>query len=180
MIETSISTRYAEGLLKVAIKSNKVTVVEENLFDFIQSIWNSKEVRTFLTHPKLMFEVKKQLLNRLIKDTYDVLTMEFLLFLIKKGRIDHIVPITYKFDELNDKFQGVLKVEVISAYHPSANFMNSLKENLEEMSGRKIKFSITVDPSMLLGIRVKIGDLVIENSLEHKLQDFLNRIEVGR
>ncbi len=180
MIGTSIATRYAEGLLKVAIKSNKINEVEENLFDFIESVWQNKNVKNLLTHPKLGFDIKKQLLTSIIKGSYDVLTMEFLLFLIRKNRINHIVPVTYKFDELNDKFQGILKVEVISAYPVSEDFLNSLKSNLEDITGRKIKFSVAVNPSMILGIKIKIGDLVMENSLEHKLRDFLNKIELRR
>lgn len=180
MIGTSIASRYAEGLLKVAIETNKVNQVEKNLFDFIKTVWQDKNVKNFLTHPKLGFDIKKRFLTSIIKGSYDILTMEFLLFLIKKNRINQIVPITYKFDELNDRFQGVLKVEVISAYPVSEDFLSLLKSNLEDITGRKIKFSITVNPSMILGIKVKIGDLVMENSLEHKLQDFLNKIELRR
>lgn len=180
MIGTSISARYAEGLLKVAIRSNKINQVEENLFDFVESVWQNKNVKNFLTHPKLGFDIKKQLLDSMIKSKYDILTVEFLVFLIKKNRVNQIVPITYKFDELNDKFQGVLKVDVMSAYPVSEGFLNLLKGNLEEITGRKIKFNIAVNPLMIVGVKIKIGDLVIENSLEHKLQDFLNRIELRR
>lgn len=180
MIGTAISTRYAEGLLKVAIRNNKVTKVEEDLFDFINNIWQNKNVRNFFTHPRLVFEVKKQLLESLVKDNYDPLTVEFLLYLIKKNRINEIVPITYRFDELNDKYQGVLKVDVISTYPPSADFLDELKKRLEVTTNRKVKFNVKVEPAIILGIKVKMGDLVVENSLDHKLEDFLNKIEFRR
>ncbi len=180
MITTGIARRYAEGLLRAAIKNNKVNIVEENLFDFINFIWVNKDIRKFLTHPKLPYDVKAQVLSKTIQREYDVLTMEFLKFLIKKDRINEIVPISYEFDALNDRYQGVLKVEVISAYPVSEEFLNTVKKELEENTGRKIKFNVVVDKNMILGIKIKIGDFVIENSLEYKLQNFLERITFRR
>ncbi len=180
MITTGIAKRYAEGLLKAAIKTGKVNDVEENLFNFIGSIWLNKNVRKFLTHPKLSFAVKEQFLKKTIEERYDALTLEFLKFLIKKGRIKEVVLISHEFDTLNDKYQGVLKVEIISAYSVTENFLNTIKKELEEITHRKIKFKIIVNKEMILGIKIKIGDLVIENSLEYKLQSFLDRINLRR
>lgn len=180
MITTGIAKRYAEGLLRVAIKNNKVNEVEDNLFDFISSVWSNKEVRNFLTHPKLPFSIKEQMLKKIIQERYDILAVEFLKFLIKKERIKEIVPITYEFDTLNDKYQGFLKVEIFSAYPVTEDFLDIIKKNLEDITHRKIKFKIVVNKEMILGIKIKVGDLVIENSLEYKLQSFLDKINLGR
>ncbi|MFN7181623.1 MAG: ATP synthase F1 subunit delta [Planctomycetota bacterium] len=178
MLPTGIAKRYAEGLLKAGMKSNKINEIEENLFDFISCVWVNKAIRNFLMHPKLPLTIKEQFLQKIIGERYDILTIEFLKFLLKKDRIKEIIPITYEYDSLNDKYQGFLKVEVISAYPVTVTFLESLKNNLEEIVNRKIKFKVVVDKEMILGIKVRITDLVIENSLESKLKDFLGKIKI--
>jgi F-type H+-transporting ATPase subunit delta len=177
VITTSIAKRYAEGLLKIAHKQNNITEVEEDLFEFVNSIWRDKNIRNFLMHPKLPYKVKEEFLEKVTRGKFNPLTLEFLKFLIKKERINQIVPIVYEFDSLNDRFQGVLKVEVVSAYPVSENFLQKVKKYLEDITCRKVKFKLTVDASMVLGVKIKIGDLVIENSMEYKLNSFFNRIK---
>jgi len=166
-----VDRRYAEALADAAEEKNVLEATKEDLAVFAGMYCNDSEVKKFFMAPEIERNDKKNILKNIFKDKPQTLLLPFLQLLIDKGRIKNIPGIYKEFVAIADKRKKVLHMEIKSATAIDDAQLARLKEKYQkEYNAAYVEASITVEPELLGGIVVQIGDKVIDGSIKGRLQ----------
>ncbi len=174
--------RYGQAFFSLALEQDVVETLQADLERLI-SLWeNDEELQALLFHPRIAREAKKKVLGRLGEDSHP-LTANLLFLLADKGRLPLLPEIGNVFAELKDAHYNILPVEVRTARPLPEDLERKLLEKLQKTTGKDIQLEVQVDRSIIGGLVLKVGDILIDGSLQRgleKLQEKLSRIQVSQ
>ncbi len=176
MANIKVSRRYAKALFDLTIETGNLDRVWDDLKSLNQIIQDSFELTHFLEDPLLSAERKSSILAILLKDKLDRLTYQFVVFLVEKKRITLLQPCCAAFDDLYYQHNEILRVSIISAKALSDEQTVSINSKLKAKFNKKIESCVIVDPELLGGFRIIIGDRVFDFSLQTQLQKIKQNI----
>jgi len=169
--------RYSLALYELAAESNELDVIEDHSSSIINLIIANENFRSLIKDPT---NKKDDLLNVLkkISDQYKLnkLLIKFLGFLIFKRRFFYVDKILKSFIETCSIKRGELKAKLISAKNLNENEVEDIKEELTKSFGSKIKLNYTHDTSLIGGLIVQVGSMMVDTSIKNKLQQIKNRM----
>lgn len=166
-----VDRRYAEALADAAEEKNALEATKEDLAVFTGMYNTEAEVKKFFMAPEIEMNDKKNIVKNIFKDNQQSLLLPFLQLLIDKGRIRNISGIYKEFVAIADKRKKVLHIEIRTAAAIDDKQLDRLKEKYgKEYNATDVKANVTVEPELLGGIIVQIGDKVIDGSLKGRLQ----------
>lgn len=169
MLKGAVSGRYAEALYEIAAAAGTVDQVEAELKAVNQIIAGSPEFQKVLFHPRITAAEKKDFLKSLFAGKLSETTDNFLFLLVDKQREAFIGDITAVFTELANRARHVVKAEVTSAVELNKDEKKKLGDMLNKLTDSKVETAFAVDPALLGGVVVRIGDRVIDGSLRARL-----------
>jgi ATP synthase F1 delta subunit len=172
-----IAAVYARSLFEVALDEGKLDVVREQLGQFADALDENHELQVFFFSPYFSTQEKTEGLKRLV-DGADPIVMNFLALLVEKHRMPAIFRIRGTFDKLWERENKLLSVEVTSAIELEEKITKQIGDRIADQTGRTIELSATVDPDVLGGLVVRVGNTVLDASIRHRLD--LLRKEVAR
>lgn len=166
-----IGVRYAKALYDLAVEQNKLERVLEDIEAFHGLIQN-RDFLLFIKSPVIPHKRKSEVMDIMLKDKFDALTMAFLRILFLKGRERNMADVAREFIGLYKRKKGISTVRVTSAAPLSDSTVKSLEAQLksEGVTGQTIEFHSKVDPDMIGGYILEVDDLVYDSSLAHKLE----------
>ena len=170
MAKTKTARRYAKALFNLALDKDRLDRVWDDLESLHALIQESVELGHFLQDPLLSIERKSSIFSLLLKEKLNILSYQFVLFLAEKKRINLLKLCCVAFDELYHEHKGILKVSIISARKLNAGQLEAINDKLKENFQKEIKSSVAINPSLLGGVRIIVGDQVLDFSLETQLQ----------
>src|SRR5438874_439788 len=144
---------YARALFESAKEHGDLAVVREELGDFAAAMRDVPEV---LVNPQLDPRAKRAALEGLLAGG-DERVRNFLLLLAEKGRIGELESIYEEFERLVAADEGVLDVELTTAYELSDEEADEIVRQIEQTSGRRVEASRKVDPDLIGGIVMQVG-----------------------
>lgn len=170
-----IAVRYAKSLHDLATEQNKLERVLEDVKSF-HKLMQDRDFVLFVKSPVIPHQRKAELVEKLLKDKYDPLTMAFLRILFQKGREKYLADIASEFIAFYKKAKGVSTVKLITAAPLSEQSIKKLEAKLKAsgITRAQTEFHSKVDPDMIGGFILEVDDLVYDASLAHKL-DALRR-----
>lgn len=163
--------RYAKALLEVALDQNILDEIYNDMSLVSNTISSSKELELFLKSPIIKQNKKQNALKEIFSDKINKISNTYFEIILQKGREDLIFGISNAFIEAYKKHQGIIDVEVTSAFDMSDKEIKSLKKTLEKKTGKTVLLSCKVDSSLIGGITIKIDDTVTDGSVKHKLDN---------
>ena len=174
--ETS-ADRYSLALYELANESNELDVIEDHSSSIINLIIANENFRSLIKDPTNKKEEQLNVLNKIL-DQYKLkkLLTKFLGFLIFKRRFFYVDRILKSFIKTCSIKRGELKAELISAKNLNENEVNDIKEELTNNFGSKIKLNYTHDTSLIGGLIVQVGSMMVDTSIKNKLQQIENRM----
>lgn len=173
-----VERRYAEALVNSAQDSNTIEECKNGLTAFVKGYETQDEMKWFLVTPELSIEDKKALIDKLFINDNTALK-SFLKLLIDKGRISNVPGILSEFVKLADERNKVIKMKVVSASELDEEQLNKIKlKYIKEYKAANAEVEFSVDPSIIGGIIVKIGDRLIDGSIAGRL-DGLKEVMLG-
>jgi F-type H+-transporting ATPase subunit delta len=170
-----IAQVYARALFEVAQERDVLDVVRDQLGEFVEAVNQSRNLQTFLFSPYFSSEEKENGLHRAITDA-DPTFMNFLETLVERHRMPAIFRIRGRYEELWDEEKKLLPVEVTSAIDLDSSTVQRIGERIREQTGRTVELSSKVDPGILGGIVLRVGNVILDASIRNRLNQFRKQV----
>ena len=165
------SERYALALLELASENSEVEDIEKNILILLKTCKENSDFLNFLKNPTHQLEVQIKVLKEISKIMNFNKTLEnFLQFVIKKRRIYFLDKILEKFINLNLKRKGIVNAVLISSKDLSQGEKNKINQEISKSVKSSIDFNYKVDKSLISGIKIQLGSLLIDTSVSNKLK----------
>ncbi|KJS68508.1 MAG: ATP synthase F0F1 subunit delta [Peptococcaceae bacterium BICA1-7] len=169
MLKGAVGSRYAEALYTIAEREKSVEVIEQELIAVDAVVRDNRDLQKVLYHPRITSEDKKSLLSELLSGKVSQVTLEFLNLLVDRQREQFLSVIVEYYINLANKARNITEAKVTSAVELTAKEQKEMAALLDKITGKKVETSFSVDPSLIGGVVVRIGDRVIDGSIRTRL-----------
>ena len=176
MIRQPVARRYAQALFEAAQARELLELVAEELASIRLLLDEYPQLRRLLTIPKIDAATKRKFIEDLIGGRAHPLVIELFYLLMEKKRMAVLGEIIEGYQELLEEHQGLVRAEVTTAVRVPDDLEQRLVENLERWTGKQIKLEHRVDPFVLGGMRVRMGDYVVDRSLRRAFEEMRARL----
>jgi F-type H+-transporting ATPase subunit delta len=166
---STIARPYAEAVFKLAIGEGALAKWSELLGE-MAAIAANAEMRSAIANPKLTHDVVGELFTGVVKSPLDQDAQNFVRLLIENNRLDALPEVAAQFDQLKSDHEGIADADVASAFPLSDSELGSLTATLEKRFKRKIKPTVRIDKELIAGIKVTVGNEVLDASVRARLQ----------
>ena len=166
---------YARSLFEVAQEHDRLDEIREQLDQFAGAVNEHRQMATFFFSPYFSSEEKKSALKRAV-DGADPIFMNFLEALIERHRMPAIFRIRTDFEVLYDKTNKLLPVTVTSAIELDSETIESLGKRIGEQTGNTIELSSRVDPEIIGGIVLRVGNVIMDASIRTRLEQLRKQV----
>jgi ATP synthase F1 delta subunit len=170
-----IAQVYARSLFEVAQEHDKLDVVRDQLNQFADALEQNRDVAIFFFSPYFSTEEKKDGLRRAVTDA-DPAFANFLEALIERHRMPAIYRIRTRFEELWDKTNKLLPVDITSAVELDKATIKHIGDRIGEQTGNKIELTTVVDPEILGGLVLRVGNFVLDASIRNRLNQLRKQV----
>ena len=170
-----IAEVYARSLFEVAKEQDKLDVVREQLGQFADTLDGDRELQVFFFSPYFSTQEKKDGLERAVSDA-DPVVLNFLELLIEKHRMPVLFRIRGNYERLWEDENRLLPVQITSAVELDQSIAKQLGDRIAEQTGRKVELSSRVEPEILGGIVVQVGNSVLDASIRNRLDQLRRQV----
>ncbi len=170
-----IASVYARSLFEVASEQDKLDEIREQLGEFAGTLAENQEMQIFFFSPYFSTDEKKQGLEKSVEGADEVL-VNFLELLIEKHRMPVVFRVRAEFDKLWEEENRLLPVVVTSAVELSQDTVKQIGDRIAEQTDRKVDLQSNVDPDILGGIVVRVGNSVLDASIRNRLETFRKQV----
>jgi F-type H+-transporting ATPase subunit delta len=170
-----IAEVYARALFEVAQDQDKLDTVHEQLGQFADAIGENRDMAQFFFSPYFSTQEKKDALHKAVQGA-DETVMNFLETLVERHRMPVIFRIRDRIDHLWDEANRLLPVEVTSAVELDKKTVNEIGKSIGEQVDRKIELSSKVDPEILGGVVLRVGNFILDASIRHRLEQLRKQV----
>jgi F-type H+-transporting ATPase subunit delta len=164
-----IAKVYARALFEVAQEHDALDEIHEQLRVFCDALSESRELQVFFFSPYFSSQEKKEGISKLIEGGNEHF-VRFLELLAERHRMPVIFRIRRAFESLWAEEKKLLPVTVTSAVEIDEKLLKEIGKRIEEETGRKVELSSTVDPDVLGGLVLRVGNLVLDASVRARLE----------
>jgi len=166
---------YARSLFEVAQERGKLDELREQLVQFADALNDNRDLAVFFFSPYFSTAEKRESLGGLL-DGADESLVNFLGVLIENHRMPVIFRIRQEFQRLWDEENKMLPVEITSAIELDQATTESLGKTIGERAGRKVTLAARVDPDILGGIVVRVGNSILDASIRNRLEQLRRHV----
>jgi F-type H+-transporting ATPase subunit delta len=170
-----IATVYARSLFEVAREAGKLDLVREQLGQFADALEKDRELQVFFFSPYFSTQEKKDGLAKAVTGA-DPIFKNFLELLLEKHRAPAVFRIRRELDRLWEQENQFLPVQITSAIELDRKTIKSIGDRVGEQTGRKVDLSSSVEPDILGGIIVRVGNNVIDASIRARLDQLRRQV----
>ncbi len=180
MISKALTYRYASALLK-ELQQNEYEEVQQNLSSFIELYKKSTDLGRFLKNPFVAAEDQVKVITQICKlGKFSAKVESFLSLLIENERINCIEQIAETFSQLVEDLKGTIEAEIYSPVQLENDELKRIKSKLKSMLQKNIITKLHIDPSLVAGITIRIGDKIIDASIAGSLSSIRKSFLEGR
>jgi len=164
-----IAEVYSRSLFEVAREQGDLDRVHDELGEFAEALDDSSDLRVFFFSPYFSSQEKKEGISKLIEGA-DENFVRFLEMLAERHRMPAIFRIRRSFDDLWRKENKLLPVTVTSAIDLDPELVEGIGRRIEEQTGQRVELSSKVDPDVLGGLVLQVGNMVLDASVRNRLE----------
>ena len=172
-----IAQVYSRSLFEVAQEHGSLDRIKDELDAFADALAENRELSVFFFSPYFSTQEKEEGLRRVVVDA-DPTLVNFLQVLIENHRLPLIHRVRRQFDVLWDHENRRLPVEVTSAVELDRSVVEALEARIHEQTGQNVQLESKVDPDILGGIVLRVGNSILDASVRNRLEQL--RREVAR
>jgi F-type H+-transporting ATPase subunit delta len=164
-----IAQVYARSLFEVAQEQDKLDEVRDQIGQFADALSESRELQTFFFSPYFSTEEKKEGLDTALEDAEEIVE-NFLALMIENHRMPALMRVRRELDRMWRDVNQLLPVEITSAVELDEAVTKEIGEEIGRQTGRTVELSSTVDPDVLGGIVVRVGNSILDASIRTRLE----------
>ncbi len=180
MKNTRVARRYAQALMMTTDSTATIDTIAADLELIRNTLQTSRGLRRLVASPIVSGERKRNVFRELFGTRVSRTTLSFLELLTEKQRETILPEIIEQYLALRDERYGIVNVDVAAAIEVTPQQEQRLVEQLERYTRKKVRLRFTVDKALQGGLRVKIGDTVLDASIKHQLALLRERLAHGQ
>lgn len=173
-----IAQVYARALFEVAQERDSLDAVHEQLGAFADAMHDNRELTTFFFSPYFSVDEKKNGLDRVLTGADPAFT-NFLQALIERHRMPAIFRIRTEFETLWEEERKFLPVQITSAVRLDEETVQGLGRRIGEKVDRQIELTSDVDPDILGGVVLRVGNVILDASIKNRLEQLRKQVAHG-
>jgi F-type H+-transporting ATPase subunit delta len=164
-----IAQVYARSLFEVAKEHDVLDRVHDELREFAEALESDRTLQVFLFSPYFSSEEKRDGVRKIVSDA-DERMVNFLSLLAERHRMPALFRIRREFDALWADEHKLLPVTVTSAVELDEGFAEEIGKRIQDQTGRRVELSSNVDPDVLGGLMVRVGNMVLDGTVRNRLE----------
>jgi F-type H+-transporting ATPase subunit delta len=164
-----IAEVYARALFEVGKEHDVLDRVHDELGEFAEALSDDRTLQVFLFSPYFSSEEKREGVTKIVSDA-DERFVNFLELLAERHRMPALFRIKREFDALWAEEHKLLPVTVTSAIELDESLVDDIGKRIEEQTDREVELSSNVDPEVLGGLRVQVGNMVLDGTVRNRLE----------
>ncbi len=169
---------YARSLFEVALEQGKLDLLREQLAQFADALSEHRQLAVFFFSPYFSTQEKQRALAGVL-DGADEAFVNFLSLLIENHRMPVIFRIRQTYEQMWEEENRMLPVEVTSAVALDPATAESLGRTIGERSGRRVVLATRVDPDIIGGVIVRVGNSILDASIRNRLEQLRRAVAQG-
>ena len=170
------ASRYSLALYELAEENKNVQEIENQSSAVIKLLDNSEDFESLIKNPTNKKEDQINILNKISENyNFNILLKNFLCFLVDKRRLFFLQNILRNFVDICSNKRGELKAKLVAAKQLNNDEVNKIKDELSK-DFTKIKLDYKYDPSLIGGLIIQVGSLMIDTSIKSKLKQLENKM----
>lgn len=170
MLNNAIARRYAQAFFAIAQEKNQVDKLEEELNLVVEAMKSNADLAKFIDHQLVDPLVKKETMDMLFANKVSDITLHLLELLVDKHRETIIGDIVDEFMSYANETRNIQEAEIVSASELKDKDIAEIKQKLVAYTGKDVRLTAKVSPDLIGGIKVRIGDKIIDSSIQSRLQ----------
>jgi len=170
-----IASVYARSLFEAAQDAGNLDTVKEQLGQVADALDGDRDLQVFFFSPYLTSDEKKEGLRKAISGA-EPITENFLELLVENHRMPALFRIRREFDRLWDEENKLLPVQITSAVQLDEEVVRQIGDSIGRQTGRRVELSSNVDPDVLGGLVVRVGNTVLDASIRHRLEQLRKQV----
>ena len=170
--------RYAEAAFQVALRDDTLEAWRSELDGAAELAGDDRALRV-LANPAIPTDRRAEALSALLGSRVSTPVINLIQLLLRRGRIEELPRVAEQFRRLDDERQGITHATATSAAELSPDEIRAITERLEATTGGRIALDVQVDPSLLGGLIVRVGDSLIDGSVRGRLERLRNQLISG-
>jgi F-type H+-transporting ATPase subunit delta len=170
-----ISEVYSRALFEAAKDNDVLDRVHDELGEIADAIEENDELQMFFFSPYFSSDEKKDAVGKVLSGA-DERTTNFLELLAERHRMPVLFRIRRDFDELWAEEKELLPVSVTSAVEIDDKLVKDIGKRIEEQTGKEVELTSKVDPYVLGGLVVRVGNMVLDASVRNRLEQLRKQV----
>jgi len=174
-----VAERYAQGLFELARETDTIREKKEQAALILKALAENPELLVFLRAVKVTKDEKKNLIASVFAEAADTDTINLIKLLIDKGRIGYFREIFQEYVRLADDELGIATAVVESARELKAEDIERIRLALVKKTGREIIMTTKINPELIAGIKVTVGNNVTDITMKTKIDSMKEALLKG-
>lgn len=182
MLNKSVARRYAEAFFSLAQEANKIDEYQTEMEKILATLEEVPDLKSYLGHLLVPAKDKKDILVKIFAGQVSQMTLNFLLMVVDKRREGYLGVIVDEYKTMADEFRNITKADLISAKEIPTDEVEVLAGKLSASTGKVVQLRQVVDESLIGGVKLRIGDRIIDATVAKKLEmlkDQLKKIKIS-
>lgn len=170
MVNRTLARRYASAVYALAAEASATERVGRQLAGICEAINADAATQQFFLAPVIDRYQKERVLSSVFEERVDPIALHTLLLLVRKHRESLLQTVLEEYRTLDMSAHGIEPLTIISARPLSAQELDQVKERVESVYGRRFVSQLVVNPALIGGLRIVMGDRRIDGTIEGRLE----------
>ena len=170
--------RYAEAALEVALRDDSVAAWRVDL-EKAAEVASDEQVGHLLANPAVPLETRTEMAKTILGAAIHPPVLNLIGLMIRRGTVEQLPRVAAEFRRLDNARQGITLATATSAAPLGKDEVKALTERMEKLTGGRVELDVQVDPSLLGGVVVRVGDRLIDGSVRGRLERLRNQLVSG-
>ena len=177
MSGTRAALRYAKAILNFAVEQKKEDNVNNDMLLIVKTLNESKDLQLMLSNPILKSGLKKDTLKSIFSSNVSSLTLSSINLLIDNNRLSILNDVAKKYTIIYDELKGKEIAKITTAIPLNSTLNKQVLKKVKEITGKQATIENSVNPDIIGGFILRIGDIQYDASIANKLQDLKRQFE---